>query len=288
MLSIRYSAMFTRESHPGAYAELAHSLAGVQLHVAPYAPARVIVYTSPAAEPSVRRLLARTELAHELLVLDPGADAAFAEAQAFAASIATATPVDRICIARMLTDFRLLPADGHRLLLGADVVFLDVPDELLEFAWQQRPRAGVAYAVDTVTFGGRRYRLRYWRGQLLDGLLGDLYCLAPGVSVPAEAVRGALRVIDSWPVERRYDPAIDPSWITCEQQAAAMVLAPFGGQELPPERYSHRKWRRGMAALHTHDLGRLPRYLKPEHARLAARLLADAGAPGADLRARVG
>lgn len=273
MLTVRYNAMFTETSHPRAYAELAWSLAGLELYLAPYAQLHVEVFTSREARPSLARLLEATRLAHRLTAVDEEDAAAYAFAQSFAQEIRTASPVDRICIARMLTDFRLLPADRHRLLLGADVFFVGVPDELLAYAWEERPRAGVAYAVDVTSFKGKRYGLRYWHGPLLRGLLGDLYCLAPGVTLSGDVIRSCLRLVDSWPRARRFDPAIDDELTVCEQQAAAILLAPFGGLELPPERYTHYRWHDGAVALHTHDLGAVEKRASPAHRARAAELL---------------
>lgn len=273
MLTIRYNAMFTDASHPRTFEELAWSLAGVELHLAPFVPSRIEVFTSAKARASLARLFDQARIEHRLVALDEEDGPAFADAKAFAEEIRTASPVDRICITRMLTDFRRLPASGHRLMLGADTFFLGVPDELIAFTWEQHPRAGVAYAVDVTTFKGKRYGLRYWHGPLLRGLLGDLYCLAPGVTLQEETIRSCLRLIDSWPTARRFDPAIDDALTVCEQQAAAILLAPFGGQELPPERYLHYRWRAGAAAVHTHDLEKLPRYATPAHRARAVELL---------------
>jgi hypothetical protein len=249
-LIVRYSALFGAD-RDGALRELALSAAGVRAFVAPHVPIQPVVYTLPEHQDVHQRLFAALGLGARVVVLeDP-------QAAAFADSIEHCLPVDRICIRRMLADFTLLPTDHHRLLVGTDCFFLAPPEEVLSHARTDAPAAKVLYAVDNLTWDGERYRLRFWDGPILPGLLGDFYCLAPGVSLSTDAIVGALRLIDSWPtdVTRWSHPTGNVQPRACEQQAAAMLLAAYPASELPPERYPHYKHLPGAVMVHTHELG---------------------------------
>lgn len=99
------------------------------------------------------------------------------------------------------------PTDQHRLLIGCDIFFLKVPQEVLAFTWQPDKQAKVLYMADVNSFAGALYKLRYYKPPILEGLLGDFYCLAPGVRLAEDAIRGCLKMIDDWPANiHRWEP----------------------------------------------------------------------------------
>jgi hypothetical protein len=251
---VRYAAFFDGRSGDRAdrerFAELAASLVTLKAHVLPHVEKpTVLVYSGAPYVAGLRALLETLEI--------PGAqvaDIVREEDRAFAEGIRHCEPVDRICIQRMLADARVLPADRPRLLIGNDVFFFRPPQELLAFVWCARPRAQVLYMVDDFTWGGELYRIRGYRPPILDGLLGDFYCLAPGASFSPEAVRGVLTMMDRMPPEDRWLPCT-PDVIRgrvhgVEQQAASILLGAMDGQVLPTAHYHHIVARPETVVLH--------------------------------------
>ena len=254
MLIVRYSAQFSPLPGDGKVRELLVSLATIEFYVLPYVDLTIVLYCRSDDEAAYSRLLNAFQFNWRLHKLEDGTQAV--SDLAFAQSLVHCEAVDRLCVLRMINDFRVLDPKAHRLLLGTDVFFLGVPDELLKFSWTDHPVLKVLYMVDTSTFRGDPYRLRYYTGEILEGLLGDFYCLAPGVGLRQDAIRGCLRMVDEWPAEpSRYVPAVDFRSTQCEQQAAAILLHQFGGEALKPSRYGHIAIGPGSVVVHTHDLG---------------------------------
>lgn len=263
MLIVRYNVFFPETEFN--YFELALSLTTLDAYVGPYIPMRVIIYTLERFKPYLTRLCSSFRFEHRVVALDRDHPDLYARNTEFAATIKNCLPVDRICINRMLCDFELLPADTHRLLIGTDIFFLDVPQEVLAFVWSEDPKEKVLYAFDNTTFGGVKYKLTHYRPPILEGLLGDFYCLAPGVRLRRDSIIGCLRMIDAWPTTpNRYQPPFLDVVNACEQQATAILLQQFGGITLPQERYSHWHYTPSVAVLHTHDVSKAVTNSKPE------------------------
>lgn len=218
-------------------AELVCSLTSLKLHVEPFLQIRVVIFTLPRHQARLEQILNLFQF-RESSVLDTSNS----ENEEFAATIVHCAPVDRLCIRRMLADFSILPSTQFRLLLGTDIIFLRPPVELINFVKGPKGKQ-VLYLADTPSFEGALYRLSYHDGKILAGLLGDFYCLAPGVSLSREAIMSCLRRIDSWPAVGRWNPhpQCTPIDLThaCEQQAAAVLLADFSAQQLPADSYFH-------------------------------------------------
>lgn len=235
---IRYSAWFGMQDRY-RWRQLTFAMTTMKRFILPYLDAELVVYTLQRHQPDLARMAEYLELPFQIVAIDADADR-WREVSDFANSIQHCSEVDRICIVRMLTDFHLLPPDSCRLLVDTDFYFLRPPDELLQFCWAGG-EAGtkVLFATDNYTFGGHHYELPFFSGPILNGLIGALYCMAPGVHLSQGAIQGCLRLIDHWPpVRERYKP-IYQFVHACEQQAAAIMLAPFGGRALPRDRYSH-------------------------------------------------
>lgn len=149
----------------------------------------------------------------------------------------------------MLADFRELPSDNFRLLLGIDCYFFSPPHELIAFTWSNTPKFKLIYAVDNYTFSGKLYSVPYWRANVLAGLLGDFYCLAPGVSGSRSSIVGCLKLIDDFPSSDRL---MAGSGVThaCEQIAAAILLAQFPSRALSDSLYVHWAYKPGCVMLH--------------------------------------
>ena len=230
-------------------AELVCSLTSIKLYVQPHWPVRIVLYTLPQHRARLSGILECLGFSDFLVldVIDP-------EDQAFADSIVHGTAIDRFCVRRMLTDFRVLPVDSFRLLLGTDCYFFRPPSELFAFL-SQACDAQVLYMVDNLTFAGELYRLRYFDGKILNGLLGDCYCLGPSVTLDGSAIRACLRMIESWPPQRRWVPDcpdLNGLVHACEQQAAAILLAQFPARQLPASAYHHLIPRAGCTLVHAH------------------------------------
>jgi hypothetical protein len=156
---IRYSALFDDRSDDPKdierVAELLCSLLSLQLFLLPYVDYYLIIYT---LEPYIQRLQELLNLLKiklfSFIIIDDQKDIAFSE------SIKNCSWVDRICIRRMLTDFRELPSHTFRLLMGTDCYFFNVPQEIIAYTWNQNPDYKVYYMIDNLTFGGKPYKLR--------------------------------------------------------------------------------------------------------------------------------
>ena len=140
----------------------------------------------------------------------------------------------------MLADFRELPANVFRLFLGTDCYFFAPPKEIIAFVRNPDQPYKVLYAIDGSTFN-KLYSLRYYSGNILNGLLGDCYCVAPEIFLERETIMSCLKLIDSWPPLGRWVPDLPgPKRVhACEQQAASILLAQFTARKLPHPRYSH-------------------------------------------------
>jgi hypothetical protein len=217
--------------------ELVCSLTSLKLYVAPFIKLQVVIYTLTEFMPRISQILSSFGFAEHSVL-----DMTHAEDERFAETVRHCSAVDRICIRRMLADFSLLPSDQFRLLLGTDIIFLRPPEELISFV-KNPDREKVLYMVDNLTFGENLYRLTYHSGNILAGLLGDFYCLAPGVSIAREAIQSCLHTIDSWPPAARWRPHPNGMPLdyahACEQQAAAILLADFPATQLPTSSYRH-------------------------------------------------
>jgi hypothetical protein len=255
-LCVRYCAFFPLTRNQDVALELLFSLTTLEQHVAHYVPITLIFYTVTAHKQGYLDLCAKFSFPTRVIALDEEYPTELARWEEIASEIKHKTRTDHRCIVRMLADFHILPVDQHRLLIGCDVFFLDVPQELLAFTWNPEKRAKVFYMTDINTFGGVPYKLRYYKPPILDGLLGDFYCLAPGVHLTEQAISGCLKMIDDWPVgPARWEPLLNwDGTHACEQQAAAILLQPFGGQPLPVDRYSHEAPHAGLTVLHSHGI----------------------------------
>jgi hypothetical protein len=234
-LFIRYQMMCDDTSGDPAdqrrVAELVCSLVSVKLFILPSCSARIVIYTLPQHMARFSQILDYLGLTDYAIV-----DLAKPEDEKFASTIEHCTFVDRLCIRRMLADFRELPEDAFRLLIGTDCYFFRRPAELLSFLGQDaESREQVLYMVDNYSFAGKLYRLTYYEKQTLEGLMGDFYCLAPGVSLEREAILSCLKMIDSWPKLGRWVPERrtgQDSVHACEQQAASILLGKFSAKRL--------------------------------------------------------
>jgi hypothetical protein len=255
MLLIRYAAFYNADKSNEKYkAELALSLLTVELFLSPYIDTKIVIYTLSQYKPSFERLCLNYKVDIDVIDIDVRLGDRHIENANFAGSIVNSSEVDRICVVRMLTDFEILDKTAYRLLIGSDVFFLSVPQDVLSYVWGPSPDKKVLFMQDLYTFSGAEYSIRYYNPPILKSLLGDFYCLAPGVELRRDAITGCMKMIDAWPtVPSRYDPPID-SATTPEQHAAAILLYPFGGQALPSNRYSHVRYHKGLSVLHTHDI----------------------------------
>lgn len=256
MIVVRYSAFFDEKVNNGSYYnELTLSLITLKNFVFKFTDVEIVFYTLSQYHKAIERLMSYFTFNFKIIVLDVDFSEKYAKNREFANSLSNLTDVDRSCVVRMLTDFDVLDKNTYRLLIGTDIFFLKCPQELLSFVWSGDAKrdSKVIYMMDVNTFAGQRYKLRYYNPPILNGLLGDFYCLAPGVSLSQDAIKGCLKMIDDWPVSpSRYDPAINETWTTPEQQAAAILLYPFGGEALSPDRYSHWIYKESLAAIHYH------------------------------------
>lgn len=271
MMMIRYSALFEPSNVSPYFTELALSLSTLRHFVIPYVNAKICVYILSQYREQYERILLVLNINCELIEVDKTEN--FDADTAFANSIKDCEAVDRICIRRMLTDFRLLDVSSYRLLIGCDVFFLAPPDEILQAYWSPNTNVKVLYMADTSTFRGIPYELTYFHGKILSGLLGDFYLLSPGVTLSEKAIKGCLNLIDSWPSADRYMPRIDCRTNQSEQQTAAILLQPFGGEMLRPARYSHCLAGPDVAVLHTHVLNDVIPRVPPQAMDLFGRVL---------------
>lgn len=177
----------------------------------------------------------------------------------FADTIEHCSSVDRICIRRMLADFRELRSDKFRLLMGTYCYFFRIPQEIIAYTCNSNPERKVLYMIDNLSTGGKPYRLRYYRPEILGGLHGDFYCLAPGVTLQAESIKSCLKIVDDWPLSRSYLPDLPKDLkqmvFPCEQQAASMLLGQFPGKMLSPLLSNHMSPRKETVLLHTKKHG---------------------------------
>jgi hypothetical protein len=254
VLHVRYCAFFAASRTQSSCVELLLSLLTLEQHVAPYIDLRVVIYTLAVYRDGLQRLSSHFKFPFSIVALDIEFAAKYAEWSAVANSIQHALPVDRLCVVRMFADFHILPVHEHRLMIGCDVFFLKVPQELLAFVWRARKTYKVLYLSDVYSFAGVPYRLRYYHPPILEGLVGDFYCLAPEVHLHENAIHGCLKMIDDWPtVPGRWDPPLSSTMVhACEQQAAAILLQPFKGESLPVERYANNFENRGLTVFHGH------------------------------------
>lgn len=254
MLYVRYSAFFPVLRTESYCVELLLSLLSLEQRVARYLDIYVIIYTLAAFKPDFLRLCGYFEFPTRVIALDEEFAREYKRWNDFATTILLKMQVDQLCIIRMFADFHILPPSEHRLLTGCDIFFLDVPQELLRFVWQENKSKKVLYLQDVFSSAGIPYRLRYHRAPILEGLVGDFYCLAPGVQLEEAAIRDCLTMIDAWPTKPgRYDPlsCIEETG-TCEQQATAILLQPYGGKPLPLNRYAHFYQNSALAVFHGH------------------------------------
>lgn len=255
MLHVRYCAFFPVSRSESGCVELLLSLVTLENKVLPYLDLQVVLYTSSLYRASYVELLCQFSFTARVIALDVEFATEYTRWESIAAGIQHKAEVDRRCIVRMLADFHILPRDSFRLLIGTDIFFLDVPQELLSFVWQRNPQEKVRYMVDHYSFAGVPYQLRYFHPSIFEGLVGDFYCMAPGVQLEESAISGCLKMIDDWPLDPpRWKPApLRSDTHACEQQAAAILLEPFGGQPLPAQRYSHMLKSSALAVLHGHS-----------------------------------
>lgn len=233
-------------------AEFICSIISVKIYLLPYTECTIVIYTLQRYLNRLQEILNYLEIKNAaFVIMENEEDIAFAD------SIKNCSVVDRICIRRMLADFRELPESSFRLLLGTDCYFFRVPHEVISYTWNQNHEAKVLYMIDNQTFRGKRYKLRFYRSPILEGLLGDFYCIAPGVSLKRESIMSCLKLIDDWPLYQRWQPDL-PKFMkkkvhACEQQAAAMLLGQFPGKALPSSLYNHNLPKNGCVLLHAHQ-----------------------------------
>lgn len=254
-LVIRYSALFDDTSKEPKdierVSELVCSLLSLKLFLFPYLDCHLVIYTLDCYKPRLQEILNYLEINNfSFIFLDSKEDIAVAE------SIKNCTHVDRIVIRRMLADFRELPSSTFRLLMGADCYFFQPPQEIISYTWNKNPPHKILYMIDNFTFRGIPYKLRFYRPEILKGLLGDFYCLAPGVSLNRESIIRCLKLIDDWPLEDRWIPSLPRNMKNlvhaCEQQAVAMLLGQFPGKALSSSLYNHWMPRSSCVLLHSH------------------------------------
>jgi|GEM_PF-2472387 len=268
LLVIRYSALFTDQSDnpkdKERMAQLVFSLMTLRDFVLPYVNYQIVIYTTEDFKDRLQEIFYLLEIAKfELILLDNQNDIDFSE------SINRCSLVDRICIRRMLADFRELPTNSFRLLLGNDIYFLSIPHEIISYTWNFDPETKVLYMIDDFFFRTKPYRLTYYRGNILEGLLGDFYCLAPGIELSRDSIKSALKIIDGWPPYRRWEPELPRNMTkvvhACEQQAAAMLLGNFPAKCLPKSFFNNCVASKKCVVLHSGQpwrniaLGEIPR-----------------------------
>ena len=275
-LYVRYCAFFPITRAQDIAIELLLSVASLEQQVSRYAKITLVFYTLSAHKQNYLDLCSMFSFPSRVIALDEEYASELTRWEEIANEIKHKTQTDHRCIVRMLADFHILPTDQHRLLIGCDIFFLDVPQELLAFIWNPVKQAKVLYMTDVNSFGGTPYRLRYYKPPILEGLLGDFYCLAPGVHLSEDAISGCLKMIDDWPLgPERWDPkpALDYTH-ACEQQAAAILLHSFGGQLLPVRRYSHEIMHGDIAVIHTHSITTVSQVLDSATKARAKQLIA--------------
>ncbi|WP_263373092.1 hypothetical protein [Granulicella aggregans] len=258
-LYVRYCAFFPITRTQDIAIELLLSVTTLEEQVSRYANITLVFYTLSAYKQNYLDLCAMFSFPSRVIALDEEYASELTRWEEIANEIKHKTKTDHRCIIRMFADFHILPPDQHRLLIGCDIFFLKVPQEVLAFTWNPNKQAKVLYMADMFSFGGTLYKLRHYKPPILEGLLGDFYCLAPGVHLTEEAIKGCLRMIDDWPGgAHRWDPIprFDDAH-ACEQQAAAILLHPFGGQLLPAGRYSHNTILDELAVIHTHSISNI-------------------------------
>lgn len=275
-LYVRYCAFFPITRSQDIAIELLLSVTTLEEQVSRYANITLVFYTLSAYKQSYLDLCAMFSFPSRVIALDEEYATELTRWEEIANEIKHKTNTDHRCIIRMLADFHILPTDQHRLLIGCDIFFLKVPQEVLAFIWNPDKQAKVLYMADVNSFAGALYKLRYYKPSILEGLLGDFYCLAPGVRLTEEAIRGCLKMIDDWPANiHRWEPTakLDGTH-ACEQQAAAILLQPFGGQLLPVGRYSHVTVLSDLAVIHTHSISNITVILDDKVKARAKELLA--------------
>ncbi len=275
-LYVRYCAFFPITRAQDIAIELLLSVASLEQQVSRYAKITLVFYTLSAHKQNYLDLCSMFSFPSRVIALDEEYASELTRWEEIANEIKHKTQTDHRCIVRMLADFHILPADQDRLLIGCDIFFLDVPQELLAFIWNPVKQAKVLYMTDVNSFAGSLYKLRYYKPPILEGLLGDFYCLAPGVHLSEDAISGCLKMIDDWPTgPERWDPTPPLEGThACEQQAAAILLQPFGGQVLSPLRYSHWTLHEGLAVAHTHVIVDISQRLNSKTMARAKELLA--------------
>jgi len=254
MLYVRYSALFPVVRTQSYCVELLLSLLSLEQRVARYLDLCVVIYTLADFKQGFLNLCTHFDFPTRVIALDEEYASLYKCWNDFASTIRQKMQVDQLCIIRMLADFHILPPSEHRLLTGCDIFFLDVPQELLRFVWKEKKKKKVLYLQDVFSSAGVPYRLRYYPHPILEGLVGDFYCLAPGVHLEEADIRNCLTMIDTWPTSPgRYDPlsCIEETG-TCEQQATAILLQPWGGKPLPLDRYAHFYQNQTLAVFHGH------------------------------------
>lgn len=248
-LVVRYAAMFDGSSDSPRdkerLAEFAFSLLSLKKNVAAYIPCHIVIYTASEFRPRLQWLMELT--GHENVSF---VGLRTTQTERLAGALQNLTAIDRICVMRLLTDFTrldtLTDSRSPRLLVGTDIYFLRPPVEVLKFVSNGRTREReptVLYMIDNFNFRGLPYRLRYWSGQLIPGLLGDFYCVDPGVRLEGAEIEKTLRIIDEWPRADRWVPrpprGMKDLVHACDQQAASILLARYRSQQLPSKRYQH-------------------------------------------------
>jgi hypothetical protein len=231
-------------------AELVCSLLSLKLYLLPYVEHEIVCYTEEAYLKRLEQIFSLIGISsfHFILLNDK-------EDFEFSQSLKYASPVDRICVRRMLKDFRELSSENFRLLMGNDCYFFSKPNNIFDFMEEDYTNS-VMYMIDNLTFLGMPYHLRYSETNILRGLLGDFYCLSPNVSLCIESIMSYLRTIDSWPPLRRWRPDL-PKFMSnkthaCEQQCAAILLAKYKSFQLPSSTYNHLIPKVNCVLLHSH------------------------------------
>ena len=277
-LYVRYCAFFPITRSQDIAIELLLSVTTLEAQVSRYANITLVFYTLSAYKQNYLDLCAMFSFPSRVIALDEEYPEELTRWEAVANEIKHKTNTDHRCIIRMLADFHILPVDQHRLLIGCDVFFLNVPQEVLAFTWNPVKQAKVLYMADVNSFAGVPYKLPFYKPPILEGLLGDFYCLAPGVHLTEQAIGGCLKMIDDWPANaHRWEPMTTFAGNhahACEQMAAAILLQPFGGQLLPVGRYSHLTVLRELAVIHTHSISNITVILDDKNKARARELLA--------------
>eukprot|EP00931_Biecheleriopsis_adriatica_P073615 TRINITY_DN47864_c0_g1_i1.p1 TRINITY_DN47864_c0_g1~~TRINITY_DN47864_c0_g1_i1.p1 ORF type:complete len:556 (+),score=89.42 TRINITY_DN47864_c0_g1_i1:158-1825(+) len=216
-----------------------------------------VVYTDHGTHEAVERLLLRdfADLdASRIKVINLDEDE-FDNERLEAVRSLRLDPVNAASVRRTLADAAILPSQSGRLLLGLDVSFLAIPQELFRRVAELRYRQAL-YMIDFFHDPDEDayvpYTLTGYVGPQCPGLLGDFVFLGPGVnisvaSIKAKALWYAEQPCVPWRTVPPSQGNIRTAYHGIDQFALSLAVGeaveppgPGGCLQLPQDQYLHR------------------------------------------------